>query len=172
MRALPQLLALVALPALTALAACGGGSTAQPPTTPPPAPPPPSEPLTPIAPVEDPKAVCANHPDEYGPFRLTEAQAAKRYGVSATKFTDAPTTKAQPIEVCGIPQQQAWLMTMQCADGSKAFTSRGQVLTSRRGNVGEGGRCDSIIDLYIATCPEAKYEVHVDMYMCGPNDQF
>ncbi len=152
------------------LAACGG--TSPQPTTPPPAPPPPSEPLTPVTPVEDPKAACTNHPDEYGPYMLTDAQAAKRYGLGATKFTDAPTTKDKAIEVCGIPQQQAWLMNTLCADGSKAFTGRGQVMTSRKGNVGEGGRCGSIIDLYLATCPEAKYEVHIDMYMCGPNDQF
>jgi hypothetical protein len=159
-----------ALLLLLTLAACGG--TSPQPTTPPPAPPPPSEPLTPVVPVEDPKAACANHPDEYGPYMLTDAQAAKRYGLGVAKFTDAPTTKDKPIEVCGIPQQQAWLMSTQCADGSKAFTGRGQVMTNRKGNVGEGGRCGSIIDLYIATCPEAKYEVHIDMYMCGPNDQF
>jgi len=156
----------VTLPWLLLLAACGGTSpqTTTPATT--------TSPPVPVVPVEDPKAACANHPDEYGPYMLTAEQAATRYGLAATKFTDAPTTKDKAIEVCGIPAQQAWLLNTRCADGSKAFADRGQVAGSRRGNVGEGGRCGAIIDLYIATCPEAKYEVHIDMYMCGPDDKF
>jgi hypothetical protein len=157
----------VILPCLLLLAACGGSS---PQATTTPAPPTPAEPIA--APVEDPKAACANHPDEYGPYMLTAEQAASRYGLAATKFTDAPTTKDKAIEVCGIPAQQAWLMNTTCADGSKAFASRAEVPGSRRGNVGEGGRCGAIIDLYIAKCPEKQYEVHIDMYMCGPGDQF
>ena len=156
----------VTLPCLLLVAACGGSSPQ--PTTPAK----PTSPPVPVAPVEDPKAACANHPDEYGPYMLTAEQAATRYGLAATKFTDAPTTKDKAIEVCGIPAQQAWLMKTSCADGSKAFANRGQIPGSRRGNVGEGGRCGAIIDLYIAKCPEAAYEVHIDMYMCGPGDQF
>jgi hypothetical protein len=136
---------------------------------------PPTETLpiaAPAAPAGDPEAACANHPDEYGPYTLTAEQAATRYGQTAATFADAPTTKDKAIEVCGIPAQQAWLMKTTCADGSKAFSDRGQVPGSRRGNVGEGGRCGAIIDLYIAKCPEKEYEVHIDMYMCGPGDQF
>ena len=161
------------LPCLVLVAAACGGSSPQP-TSPANAVPtePVAVPAAPAAPVEEPRAACANHPDEYGPYVLTDAQAAGRYGAGAGKFTDAPTTKDKAIEVCGIPQQQAWLLNTSCADGSKAFTGRGQVAGSRKGNVGPGGRCGSIIDLYVATCPEATYEVHIDMYMCGPGDQF
>ncbi len=158
----------VPLLCLFLLAACGGSSPqATTPTNTTPA-----EHLVPVPPAEDPKAACANHPDEYGPYVLSADQARNRYGMAATKFTDTPTTKDKTIEVCGIPAQQAWLMNTSCADGSKAFTSAGQVQGSRRGNVGEGGRCGAIIDLYVANCPEAEYEVHIDMYMCGPGDQF
>lgn len=157
----------VTLPCLLLLAACGGSSPQA--TTPANTTPAPAEP---VAPPEDPKAACANHADELGPFQLTAEQAANRYGTTAMKFTDAPTTKDKAIEVCGISAQQAWLMKTSCADGSKAFADRGQVAGSRRGNVGAGGRCGAIIDLYVAKCPEREYEVHVDMYMCGPGDQF
>lgn len=157
----------VTLPCLLFLAACGGASpqAATPESTA-------SAPAEPVAPTEDPKAACANHPDELGPFQLTAEQATARYGATAAKFTDAPTTKDKAIEVCGIPAQQAWLMNTSCADGSKAFADRNQVAKSRRGNVGAGGRCGAIIDVYVANCPERQYEVHVDMYMCGPGDQF
>lgn len=158
----------VTLPCLLLIAACGGKSPE--PTTPANmASPKPAEPVA--APAVD-KTACANHPDEYGPYKLTGEQAATRYGTGATKFSDAPTTKDQAIEVCGIPAQQAWLMKTSCADGSKAYTSAVQVASSRSGNVGEGGRCGAIIDLYLAKCPEKEYEVHVDMYMCGPGEQF
>jgi len=160
------------LPCLLALAAACGGTSPQPATPANATPATDAVAAPPPPPSEDPKAACANHPDEYGPYILTEAQAATRYGTGAAKFTDAPTTKDRPIEVCGIPQQQAWLMNTSCADGSKAFSGRDQVAGSRRGNVGDGGRCGAIIDLYVATCPEARYEVHLDMYMCGPGDQF
>lgn len=157
---------------LVVTAACGGSSpqatspanAAAPDATPPA--------VTDAVADDDPKAACANHPDELGPYLLTADQAARRYGMTATKLTDAPTTKTRAIEVCGIPAQQAWLLATRCADGSKAFNDRGQVPGSRRGNVGEGGRCGAIIDLYIAKCPEAEYEVHIDMYMCGPGEQF
>ena len=103
---------------------------------------------------------------------MTAEQAAGRYGRNAKMFADAPTTKDKAIEVCGIPQQQEWLMTTTCADGSRPYNNRREIAESRRGNVGEGGRCGAIIDLYIAKCPEKPYDVHIDMYMCGPTDQF
>ncbi|MBA3455996.1 MAG: hypothetical protein H0T42_23055 [Deltaproteobacteria bacterium] len=160
----------VPLPWLILVAAACGGSSPQP-TTPANTAPPSPGPVAVAPPAAD-KAACANHPEEFGPYILTADQAAARYGKTATRFSDAPTTKDKAIEVCGIPAQQAWLMKTSCADSSKAFSSPGQIPGSRRGNVGEGGRCGAIIDLYIAKCPEAEYEVHIDMYMCGPGEQF
>lgn len=153
------------------LVACGGKASA-PATTPVANAAPSAEPTEAAAPADDPAALCAKRASEFGPLQLTADQATRRYGQQAAKFTDALTTKDKPIEVCGIPEQQDWLLKVTCADGSKAYTSRGQIPGSRRGNVGPGGRCDSIIDLYVAKCPEAEYEVHMDMYMCPDGQSF
>jgi hypothetical protein len=110
------------------------------------------------------KAACANRPDMLGPFALDEAQAEQRYGQNAQKFTDAPTTKARAIEVCGIPASRQWLRGTACADGSPAKQN------GRVGSVGPGGRCGAIIDLYTVTCPEGSYQVFIDIYMCGPDE--
>lgn len=163
-----------ALACVILLAACGGKAAA--PTTPVPTTMEPEPvatepvPTTTTEPSADATAVCANRNGEFGPYQLTEDQAAKRHGQNATRYTDAPATKEQPIEVCGVPAQQEWLMRVSCADGSKAFSSANQVRTSRAGSVGPGGRCGSIIDRYVAKCPEAQYDVFIDMYMCGPGE--
>jgi len=161
--------------ALVVCAACGGGG-AKAPTTPPP--PPTAETGTPTADVTPPPAatendatICANRPDEFGPLQLDAAQAARRRGRDVTKFSAAKTTKEKPLEVCGIAQQQQWLMTATCDDGSRPYQNRQDISKSRRGNVGAGGTCGTIIDLYVATCPEAAYEVHLDMYHCGPGEK-
>mgnify|MGYP000184427269 CR=1 FL=1 len=43
-----------------------------------------------------------------------------------------------------------------------------QAHASRAGNVGPGGRCDSIIDRYEVPCAEKTYAVYVDSYVCLP----
>ncbi len=162
--------------ALLVVAACGGSRPA-PSTTPPPATPASpsaSVPSTsaPRAPAsEDAANVCGSRPDEYGPVELTAEQAPRRYGQQAVKFSDAPSTKEKPIEVCGVSEQRQWLMQTSCADGSKAFQAPREVAAGRRGNVGSGGRCGSIIDAYVVKCPEAEYEVFMDMYMCPAGQQ-
>jgi hypothetical protein len=156
---------------LLLLVACGGGTSTQTTTptnnTPPPGP----EPVAP-APVENDKSICANRPEQFGPIMLDAEHAAHRRGRDVTKFSAAKTTKEKPLEVCGIEQQQQWLMTATCEDGSRPYQSGQEVAESRRGNVGPGGTCGTIIDLYVATCPEAAYEVHIDMYHCGPGENF
>ncbi len=146
-----------------ALVGCGG-------STPPPAPPPsnvaPPAPSTPPPATGLAKSVCQQRGDTFGPVTLTAEQAALRRGASAMKFADITTTKALPIEVCNPGGQMAWLRKVTCADGSLASS------TNRSGNVGPGGLCDSIIDLYVAVCPEKPYEVYMDMYMCGPGESF
>jgi hypothetical protein len=37
---------------------------------------------------------------------------------------------------------------------------------ARVGNVGDGGRCNAIIDRYKVQCPEASYEIYLDGYVC------
>ena len=157
---------------LLGLVACGGAPKATPAT--------PSNaeagsaaaPTETAAPPVDPKAVCANRPDDYGPIVLTEQAAAARHGVGATAFAAAPSSKDQPIEVCGVAASQDWLVATTCADGSHAFATPMAAAQSRAGNVGGGGRCGSIVDHYVAKCPEATYDVYVDMYMCGPTESF
>jgi hypothetical protein len=156
--------------ALLVLAACGGkpAATSTTPRTDPAGPPggEGAEPGDDAASLRGPvdQALCANRPDELGPVQLDEAQARQRHGANARTFTDAPSTKERPIEVCGIPASLQWLRGTACADGSPP-TQRG-----RSGNVGMGGRCRSIIDLYKVTCPEGDHEVYIDIYMCGPGE--
>ncbi|MBK7534305.1 MAG: hypothetical protein IPI49_02830 [Myxococcales bacterium] len=109
-------------------------------------------------------AMCSAHSDMFGPYSLSEAQASQRYGKNARTFADAPSTKDQAIEVCGIPASRQWLRGTACVDGSTARQN------GRLGSVGPGGRCGSIIDHYTVTCPEGNYDVFIDMYMCGPGE--
>ena len=163
--------------ALLVVAAACSSSRPAPPTTPTPASPAAAASTSPSAPASTPTAaapsadVCGSRPDEYGPVELSAEQAPRRYGQQAVKFGDTPSTKEKPIEVCGVPEQRQWLMQTSCADGSKAFKEPREVAASRRGNVGPGGRCGSIIDAYVVKCPEAEYEVFMDMYMCPAGQQ-
>lgn len=151
---------------LVMVAACGG-KAATTTTTPPPAPPAnetgTTEPVAP-APAAD-TNVCDQRSDAFGPYTLDEQQAAARYGQGAKKVTDAPTpAQDKAIEVCGIPASRAWLSSVTCAGGEKPKQ------LGRRGSVGVGGRCESIIDKYGLECPEQTYEVYIDIYMCGPGE--
>lgn len=86
----------------------------------------------------------------------------------ATRFSELNTSQSNPVEVCMVDGQLERLMQLTCDDGSRAFTDRATAHASRSGNTGPGGQCDSIIDLFVVTCPEATYEVHMDMYVCAP----
>lgn len=108
-----------------------------------------------------------------GYIALDAAAAARRHGQGASKLSQIASSKAQPIELCGIDAQHAWLLAARCDDGSAPFTSRAQVAAARvKGSVGYGGRCASTIDKYDVRCPEKTYEVFMDMYMCGPGESF
>ena len=95
------------------------------------------------------------------------AEFAQRNGAGVTRFRDAHSSKAQPIEMCGIDGGIDWLESLTCDDGSHPVTSHGRAEALRAGNVGPGGRCGSIIDLYRVPCPEATYDVYVDGYICA-----
>jgi hypothetical protein len=107
---------------------------------------------------------CAD--DGGGFVGLSPAELAASYGFGAAHFADVKTSKAQPIEVCDSGGQAEWLRKVTCADGSNPFGSRLDVANARVGNVGAGGRCNSIIDLYQVPCPETTYKIYMDMYMC------
>jgi len=113
---------------------------------------------------------CDRGGDPYGPVKLSEAQADNRHGIGQRRLDLVQTTKARPVEVCGVKGQLTWLVYATCADGSHPFQDGRTAHAARRGNVGAGGQCDSIIDLYEVPCPEKTYEVYMDLYMCGPGE--
>ena len=91
---------------------------------------------------------------------------SKRKGAHVAHFSEASSTKKEPIEVCGIPAENEWLAAMACDDGSNPIHDHHEAELSRVGNVGRGGRCGSIIDLYRVKCPEATYDIYLDGYVC------
>lgn len=139
---------------------CGG-------STPPPQPPPSNAvptaetPATPTSGLT--KEVCSQRKDELGPVALRADQVELRRGTGAKTFAEITTSKSAPIEVCMPPGEQEWLASVTCSDGSKPTEIR------RSGSVGPGGTCGSILDLYNVTCPDTRYEVYMDMYMCPPD---
>jgi hypothetical protein len=82
----------------------------------------------------------------------------------AARFSEIRSSKAEPVEVCGIPTENDWLAALHCDDGSSPF--RDASPETVRGNVGAGGHCASIIDLYRVNCPEATYDIYLDGYVC------
>jgi hypothetical protein len=101
-----------------------------------------------------------------GPVLVDAATYAKRRGVNAKRFSDIATTVDQPIEVCGIDGEVAWMLAMRCNDGSTPYKSGTVVNTSRDPWFGEGGSCHSVLDRYTVACPEQTYQVHIDRYIC------
>lgn len=104
---------------------------------------------------------------DFGPVVLERQQYEARTGADAKSFATLITSKEKPLEDCGIPAVLEKLAWLRCNDGSNPFGGQSRAAhASRSGNVGPGGRCDSIIDLYVVPCPEAKYEVFADSYVC------
>jgi len=113
---------------------------------------------------------CNRPTGMFGPVALSNA--ASRYGEGLSSLAEAVTSKEQPIEVCSVRGQLQWLLQAQCADGSSPFTDAQTAHNARVSNVGPGGRCESVIDLYEVTCPEGTIEVYMDLYMCRANEEF
>jgi hypothetical protein len=105
----------------------------------------------------------------YAPVGVPRAEWNNRRGASARRYSDVATTKEEPIEVCKIPAQMEWLLSLTCDDGSRPFRSFDHAHAARVGNVGPGGKCGSIIDLYEVPCPEGTYKIFIDAYVC-PQD--
>ena len=97
---------------------------------------------------------------------IAKPEWEKRNGAGVTKFSQAKSTKEAPIEVCTIDAETEWLGSLRCDDGSQPIDGHEAAEMARVGNVGKGGRCGSIIDLYRVKCPEASYELYVDGYVC------
>jgi hypothetical protein len=109
---------------------------------------------------------CKDRPDAGDAVGIPKAEWDKRNGANLSKFSQAVSTKALPIEMCGIPAENRWLGTLACDDGSRPITSSVDAENLRAGNVGEGGRCGSILDLYKVACPEKTYDIYIDAYIC------
>lgn len=95
---------------------------------------------------------------------LPAAEYNKRNGAGVTKLSTAKSTKDLPIEMCGIRDENTWLVSLTCNDGSHPIMD---AETARVGNVGSGGRCNSIIDKYSVKCPENTYDIFIDAYVCS-----
>lgn len=107
---------------------------------------------------------ACNDKSTMSPVGLPRAEWDKRNGAGATKFSQVKSTKEAPVEMCGIQEENRWLESLACDDGSKPV---GQAEMVRAGNVGPGGRCGSIIDQYNVTCPGGKqYPIFIDAYVC------
>ena len=98
------------------------------------------------------------------------AEWMKLTGRNAKTYADVHSTKDQPVEVCGIATENEWLSSLTCTDGSHPIENRGAAEQFRVGDLGAGGRCSSIIDLYRVKCPEATYDVYLDGYVCPMPD--
>jgi len=108
---------------------------------------------------------CTDPPDSRA-VGVERAAYQLRNGAAVTRLPDARSTKEKPIEACGISAGLDWLVASTCADGSHPIKSRGAAEAARVQNVGRGGACGSIIDLYHVRCPDAEYDVYVDGYVC------
>lgn len=108
---------------------------------------------------------CSDHPDSRA-VGVPQDAFDRRTGAEVTQFAEAVSSKAQPIETCGVSAGLDWLVRATCNDGSQPIANHEDAEKSRTGNVGPGGRCNSVIDLYRISCPEKTYDVYVDSYVC------
>jgi hypothetical protein len=121
--------------------------------------------LASLGPDKDHLRACAQE-DPGKAVGISKAEWEKRNGAGVTKFSQAKSTKDRPIEVCTIDAENEWLSQLRCDDGSQPIDGHEAAEMARVGNLGKGGRCGSIIDLYRVKCPEASYDVYVDGYVC------
>lgn len=111
---------------------------------------------------------CSARPEQFGPVIVSASQYAARHAATASKFSEVQSSASQPAEVCGVGAGIELIATLTCDDGTNPFKGdRMAAHASRAGNVGPGGRCDSIIDLYPVTCPEGTFEIYIDSYVCA-----
>ncbi len=103
----------------------------------------------------------------FGPSMVDPQVYEQRHGAGATRFSEVVTTQEYPLEACGLETSLTELARLTCDDGRNPFGGDTRAAhASRAGNVGGGGRCEQIIDLYRVPCPEQEYKVFIDMYFC------
>ena len=95
------------------------------------------------------------------------ARFGARNGAAISEFSSLTTNKERPLEECGIPATLKKLVALRCDDGSNPFKQDIHTAhASRRGSIGPGGLCGSVIDVYEVGCPGRMYEVFADSYVC------
>lgn len=113
---------------------------------------------------------CGRPMGMFGP--VVVADPGGRTGEGVTALAEVSTSMERPVEVCGLSGELGWLMAARCADGSAPFDDPAVAHAARVGSTGGGGRCGSILDLYVVPCPEGGHEVYMDMYVCGQGEPF
>ena len=98
--------------------------------------------------------------------------APQRRYLNETRLDHVVTTKATPVEVCGARGQVAWLLRARCPGGAAPFADARTAHHSRVGNLGSGGRCGEIIDLYKVPCGAKVFSIHMSMYHCTDGQPF
>ena len=83
-----------------------------------------------------------------------------------TRLAGGLSSKAVPLEVCGFDAEMKLVESLTCGDDTRPVAGGMAVEKARVGDVGTGGRCNSVIDLYRITCPDRAYDVYVDAYVC------
>jgi hypothetical protein len=107
------------------------------------------------------------------PVAMPRSEWEQRKAATVKRFSEASSTKDEPIEVCSVWDAEGqidWLLSKTCDDGSKPFKGTHHAHAARVQNVGEAGRCNSIIDLYEVPCPEGTYKIFLDAYVCPQDD--
>jgi hypothetical protein len=107
-----------------------------------------------------------------GPLRLTAEQSQERWGQNVSRLDQVATSRQVPIEVCGVAGQMRWLLNVTCPNGTAPFATADDAHRARVGNAGRGGRCGAIIDLYRVSCSDETYDIFLDLYHCGPSEEF
>jgi hypothetical protein len=118
------------------------------------------------APYRGPTTACTDPTDANLPAGVSPVDFEASYGRNDRRFSDSPSSRERPIEVCGMPAELEYLTRVTCNGGSRPFASRRAADESRVGNVGTGGRCNRIVDRYAVRCPEKAYDVFIDAYRC------
>jgi hypothetical protein len=172
------------------LVACGPPAGDQPALTPasivtvPPPAPAPDPTVPPAPPPADPKPVepppatnlCARK-DQFGPVRLDEAAWESRPFKGAKHFEDVASSKDNPVLACGAAHSYALINELTCKVDDQSplqqQKQKGGAQRARVGNVGPGGKCGNIIDLYRVKCPDgSEHDIFIDMYWCPGGQEF
>jgi len=131
----------------------------------------PAQPAKPTKPKSKRPADC-HRQEQFGPIQLPADRYARRHGARVTDLAQLKTSKDRPVEVCHVRGEHEWLLAARCADGTAPLKSPAAVVQARVGSAGNGGRCRSALDLYKVACPEATYEVYMDMFVCLAGSEF